>query len=233
MEDILRNENVLLAFVDEAVVTDCDGRCYGRAFAGITPVMNCPLSKVKSTIVAIAIPCYGILYTFIDQSCTGTEYARFLNGATHFIRKYICNKDTEIVIIEDNCPIHSTEEVGNEIEKLKIALLPIVPYSPCLNEVIEGYFGLIKCNNYLTTGYSSIISIESAVEFNWKIVTHQLCDDKESVQLLSDWFNRLEYCKTGVPIYPKHISSDTFKDYSKLFKNLTVTVDRLKGEINH
>ena len=44
MEDILRNENVLLAFVDEVAVTDCDGRCYGRAFAGITPVMNCPLS---------------------------------------------------------------------------------------------------------------------------------------------------------------------------------------------
>ena len=108
-----------------------------------------------------------------------------------------------------------------------------MPYSPCLNEVIEGYFGLIKSNNYLTTGYSSIISNKSAIEFNWNILTHQLFDDKVSVQLLSDWFNRLEYCKTGVPIYPKHISSDTFKDYSKLFKNLTVTVDRLKGEINH
>lgn len=73
MEDILSNENVLLVFVDESAVTDCDGRCYGRALPGITPVMNCPLSKVKSTIVAIAI-----LYTFIDQSCTGKEYARFL-----------------------------------------------------------------------------------------------------------------------------------------------------------
>ena len=141
----MRNENVLLAFVDDAAVTDCDGRCYGRAFAGITPVMNCPLSKAKTTIVANAIPCYGIFYTFIDQSFTCTEYARFLNVSTQFIRKYICNTDTEIVII---------------------ALLPIVPYSPCLNEVIEGYFGLIKSNNYLTTGYSSIISIKSAIEFN-------------------------------------------------------------------
>lgn len=78
MEDILSNENVLLVFVDESAVTDCDGRCYGRALPGITPVMNCPLSKVKSTIVAIAILYYGILYTFIDQSCTGKEYARFL-----------------------------------------------------------------------------------------------------------------------------------------------------------
>ena len=34
-------------------------------------------------------------------------------------------------------------------------------------------------------------------------------------------------------LYPKHISSDTFKDYSKLFKNLIVIVDRMNGENNH
>ena len=53
-----------------------------------------------------------------------------------------------------------------KLKNSKIELLPIVLYSPCLNEVIEGYFGLIKSNNYLTTGYSSIISIKSAIEFN-------------------------------------------------------------------
>ena len=40
IEDILNNDNVLIAFVDEASVTSCEGRVFGRAYARITPVIN-------------------------------------------------------------------------------------------------------------------------------------------------------------------------------------------------
>ena len=62
IQDILMNDNVLLCFVDEAAVTDVEGRLFGRAYASITPVMNVPLQKVKLTIIAMVIPCYGSSY---------------------------------------------------------------------------------------------------------------------------------------------------------------------------
>ena len=55
IDDILQTENVLIAFTDEASVTTCEGRKYGRAFAAITPVLNIPLSKITMTIVAMVI----------------------------------------------------------------------------------------------------------------------------------------------------------------------------------
>ena len=42
--------------------------------------------------------------------------------------------------------MHCSEDAENEILISKLALLTIVPYSPCLNEVAEGYFGLKKSN---------------------------------------------------------------------------------------
>lgn len=57
-EDIFNNDNALFAFVDEAVVKSHKRRNYGRFYEGITPVMNCSLTKIAITIVAILIPCY-------------------------------------------------------------------------------------------------------------------------------------------------------------------------------
>lgn len=86
IEKILQNENTLIAFVDEAFVTTCEGRANGKSYAAITPLLNVPLSKVHVTIVALVIPCYGVLYKFIENACTGDEYTLFLKEALLFIR---------------------------------------------------------------------------------------------------------------------------------------------------
>lgn len=180
IEDILKNENVLISFVDEAAVTTNEGRRYGRAFAGITPVLNTPLSKIQMTIIAIVIPCYGVLFKFIEGACNGKEYAQFLREVMYFIRKYICNKDTEIIIIEDNCPLHSTEDVDDLIDEMKIALLPIVPYSPCLNECVEGYFGLTKTKNIMSSGELGEVSLKCEIKNNWIKTTKKHFNEKKA-----------------------------------------------------
>ena len=226
IEDILNNDNVLIAFVDEASVTSCEGRVFGRAYARRTPVINVPLGKVQMTIVAIAIPCYGVLYSFIDNSCKGTQYAQFLKDAISFIRKYICNKDTEIVVIEDNCPINCTDEVENTVINLKFALLPIVPYSPCLNGVAESYFGLMKTNNIMTCGNTGEVATKGAIQGNWMINTNSKFNESTTITLLAEWKARMELCKKGQPIYSFHVqTTDVTAD--DLLTNLLVTIYRV------
>lgn len=230
IDDILDTDNVLIAFVDEAAVTTCEGRKYGRSYAAITPVMNIPLDKVTETVVAMVIPCYGVLYKFVNKSCKGDDYAEFIQEATYFIRKYICNCTTEIVVFEDNCPIHSTDEVEDMIHEMKIAVLPTVPYSPCLNEVAEGYFGLIKTNNIMTAGDLGEFAKRCAIEANWIQTTNVTFDESTTISLLKEWKARMQMCKNGEPIFSNHIKSYQMTQ-KEACKNLLVDVDRVFNEI--
>lgn len=195
IEDILNDPNTLIAFIDEAAVTNCEGRKYGRAYAAITPVLNNPLSKVKMTVIAMIIPSFGVLYKFIDNACTGLQYAQFLREAVHFIRRYICNSVADIIIIEDNCPMHCTKEVEKEVAALDIALLPIVQYSPSLNGPIENYYGLVKTNNILTKGAIGEIAIRSNIESNWKETTNKLVDEELTEMLFMNGNVECKYVK--------------------------------------
>lgn len=134
---------------DEASVSSSEGRKCGRGFCGITPVANCPLSKIKMTVIACVFPGFGVIYKIINNSACGADYANFLKEVILFCRQYLCNNDTEILLIEDNCPMHSKSYVKDVINELKFALIPIVPYSPSLNGVVEGYFGFVKIHNFL------------------------------------------------------------------------------------
>lgn len=62
INEILNNSNLLLGFIDEAAITSCEGKNHGRAFTGITPLCNCPLNKVKMSVIALIFPGFGVLY---------------------------------------------------------------------------------------------------------------------------------------------------------------------------
>lgn len=148
MKTIIKDDNILLGFVDEAAVTSNIGRKYGRAFAGITPVINCPLKKIKMLIISIVFPGFGILYKFVNKAVDGKEYSQFLSEVIEFARKYICNNQTEILNIEDICPEHAAKCVEEQI----------VSFSPSLNGVVEEYFGFIKLKNIFTAGSKSEVA---------------------------------------------------------------------------
>lgn len=174
IEDIINNDNVLLGFIDEATLTQQIGRKYGRAYWGLTPLANCPLDKIKMTVIALVLPGFVVLYKFYSNSANNDNYAEFLRSAVDFIRRYIGNKDTEIIFFEDNCPIHCTHVVEETIEDLKIAVIHTVACSPALNGVVEGYFGFIKLNNILTKGEIGEVEVKNEIMKNWKNISNEL-----------------------------------------------------------
>lgn len=232
IEDILKEKNVLFGFIDEAAITTCEGKNHGRAFEGITPLINCPLSKVKMSVIAIVFPGFGVLYKIIENSTSGEQYSQFLKEAIEFTRKYICNYSTEIVIIEDNCPMHNTENVENTIKELNIALLPTVQYSPALNGVIEGYFGIVKSHIFIDATTQGDYAIKDSIEKEWEYSTLQYFGDAKSIQLFREWRTRMQECEAGMPLFSKHVTvNNNFDD--EIEKQLQVYVDRYMNQIEH
>lgn len=58
IDDIQKIDDVLIAFVDEAAITTCEGRKYGRAYASITTVLIVPPNKTTDIFIQMAILCY-------------------------------------------------------------------------------------------------------------------------------------------------------------------------------
>ena len=222
---MISQDNVLLGFIDEAAVTQQIGRKYGRAYCGITPLVNCPLDRIKMTIIALALPGFGVFYKLYSNSANSENYSEFLKSAVEFIRRYICNKDTEILFIEDNCPIHCTHLVEKTIEDLKIALIPTVAYSPALNGIAEGYFGFIKLKNILNRGATGETEVKNAIMQNWENISNELFTVEETHSLYYEWKLRMKHCLKGEPIISGHISEDDFKVNLDHLTN--VTIDKL------
>ncbi len=226
IEKIIKKDYVLLGFIDEAAITVSEGRKYGRSYIGITPLANVPLTKVKCSIIALVLPGFGVLFEFINDAVNNLEYCKFLVEAVRFMRRYVCNNRAEIVIIEDNCPIHSTPKVEETIEKLKIALLPIVQYSPSLNELVEAYFGFMKSNVIQLTNETANEAALDDIKENWK----QISNDKFNLAIAQsfyyDWISRMKICKRGDPVFTGHIDAETTSDVT--FNHLQyVPVERI------
>lgn len=225
-------KNVLLGFVDEAGVTNCNSKNSGRGLLGVSPLVNCPLQKHRSNIVAAVFPGFGVVYRFVQHSMDGETYAEFLKDVTRFARKYFCNNKTEIVLIEDNCPIHGTKAVEDAVEKLKIALIPIVQYSPSLNEVVESYFGLVKKKSTEILSFNDLNNAELEIEERWKYNSSKGFTIKKSEKFYFAWIARLNACIEGEPMLSGHINPS----YEERFdtKHLTdVTVNRIANLAVH
>ena len=188
-------------------------------------MVNCPLSKLKVSVISLVLPGFGVLYRFEDGSVDNFRYTKFIQDCIHFIRKTICNNKTEIVLIEDDCPIHSTLHVEEAIDKLKISLIPIVPYSPSLNSVVEGLFGLIKSSNIRVIGENGNDMIREEIKFIWRELINNNFNLDIAHSLYYEWILRMEECKEGEPIYSGHIHLDG-KDKFNFDRLQNITVDR-------
>lgn len=230
IEDILDDSNVLFGFIDEAAVTSCEGKNHGRAFTGITPLCNCSLDKIKMSVIAIIYPGFGVIYQIYDESVTGEKYAKFLHDSNEFTRKYLCNKDVEIVIIEDNCPIHCTEKVEETIQLSNISVIPTVQYSPALNGVAEGYFEIVKTHMITDGSIEGEYGIRDDIEKQWHYSTVNYFNDEISIELFKEWRTRMQTCKKGEPLYSGHVKIEEDFEY-EVENQINITVDRLMDRI--
>ena len=226
IEKITSKQNVLIGFIDEASVSTNDGPKKGRSYIGIAPVVNSPLSKTKLSVLSLVLPGFGVLYQFVENSVNNKQYSNFIKDAVRFIRKYICNDETEIIFIEDNCPIHCTYEVESTIKDLKIALLPIVPYSPSLNGIVEGLFGYVKTNFIRAIEQADEEGIKEQIVENWKEFINNNFDLNLAHSLYEEWRLRMNECIKGKAIYSGHAKQDSNVKFN--IDNLQyITVDRL------
>ena len=226
IQKIIKKDNVLIGFIDEASVTTNEGPTQGRSYIGITPVVNCPLSKTKVSVLSLVLPGFGVLYQFINGPVDNEQYSTFLKDVVRFIRRFICNDETEIVFIEDNCPIHCTQLVEDTIKRLKIAVLPTVPYSPSLNGVVEGLFGYVKTNFVRVIEQTSEAKIQEEIMINWREFINTNFNLDFAHSLYYEWRIRLKQCEDGKAIYSGHIEPD--KSVKVDFDRLQcVTTDRL------
>lgn len=178
------------------------------------------------SILSIVFPGFGTLYKFCNKSIDGSEYAQFLSDVTEFARKYICNNSAEILIIEDNCPMHHTKLVEDQIERLKISVIPIVPYSPSLNGVVEGYFGFIKLKNIQSDGDNEL-SQRKFIEESWKKISNGKFTVEIAQKLYGEWLSRMNECKAGKPLVSGHIKLPAKINIDDL---INVTVNRINEE---
>lgn len=223
MQEISNQNDVLIGFIDEAAVSIADGKKYGRSFVGITPLINSPLSNCKVSVLSCVLPGYGVLYKFFNSAVHGSDYACFLNDITQFVRIHICSSNTQIVMIEDNCKIHCTEEVENVINKLEIAVIPTVPYSPALNGVVEGYFGYVKLGHCEFYSFNERpIYDEIAIKETWTNISNMKFNDKKANTLYAEWKARMARCVEGIPLVSGHISIDGFENDADRLLNVNV-----------
>lgn len=142
MLDIAQQRNALFVFIEEAGVQRSQPQS-SRRYVSVRPLTegSTKSSNIASILVAV-IPGYGSISRWFKGSVTNTEYLLFLLEISFILRTKICNQSTQIIIIQDNAPIHKTDEVRETA--LNFNSFSIVPYSPHLNEVAENYFGQLK-----------------------------------------------------------------------------------------
>lgn len=118
MKELTTKSDTLFIFVDEAAVVL--GKCKRRArgFYSVIPIVNRPLTTKKLTILAAIIPGFRLIYKWFEKSVNSHQYSIFLREISYICRTRLCNKNTQIILIQDNCPIHKTIEVSKEAKKI-------------------------------------------------------------------------------------------------------------------
>ena len=208
MEEIIADESVLPVFVDEAAVTLCMKKRAARGFVGVTPIVPGTLSDNKKSVLAAVIPGFGCIWHMEDGSITGEVYATFIRQMADMIRRIICNGNTQILMIHDNCKIHETAEVAVAVQESKLNVVPTVPYSPQLNEPVESFFGYMKQTlaNRMWKFETSLGAAHAELEVEWA----NICRSPDFINLTesfyTNWTSRLRLAVECVPFTSEHIT---------------------------
>ena len=223
LKDISCKSNTLFVFIDEAAVVLGKYKKRARGFFSVVPCVNKPLDVKKMTILAAIVPGFGTIFKWFSTSVKGNQYSEFLQEIAYICRTKICNKDTQIVIIQDNCSIHKTVEVKSKATKYHLNLFSIIPYSPQLNLLAENYFGQMKfftlynikalpnedINNNVLKQHSANPHKEHIMK-QWSIMTRDHYDANSTARIFGAWRNILDMCKEGLPY--------TYQEYSSNIK---------------
>lgn len=236
LTEIISNTNTIFAFIDEAAVVFGRSKKKARGFYSVTPLVNKPLTAKKMTIFVAIIPGFGTVYKWYDKSVKGHQYAKFLREISFIFRNNIGNPSSQIVIVQDYCPIHKTLEVNTEIERNKLNVFNIIPYSPQLNLLAENYFAQLKFhvlydftalpNEEINRSYIKehiIPPYKILIMKQWEATTEQHYDSHSTARIFGAGKNVLDLCIAGETLNGQHIHQTTNLNVMKLRQNVNGT----------
>ena len=193
----LINDKVILCFIDESAVVATPSTSTGRGFVGITPIAIHGFDSQKLSLLTCVIPAYGTISRWINGSVTNDLYANFIAEAQNIIRTAIGDGTQSIVMLQDNCLIHSTATVVDETRKRNVFMLNNCPYSPQTNYVVENYFG--NCKTQLGSSDIPILilteGIEQAIINEWKRANVVYGSAKATFNSFKAWLKVLIDCE--------------------------------------
>ena len=204
--EIAESKRTTLCFVDECTVcyNDFGSGYYG--FIGINPEVVTTMHKFSFNMIAMVVPGFGVIYQLTTETTTHQVYVNFLKEAFKVVRTLICDENQRLVLIHDNAKYHRHDSVVECLKNLAINELPIIPYSPQLNEVAECLFGFCKQKSKLEKISNPPFKrkLQKVAMRNWEDVIVQY-DARRSAIYYGVWKVILKRCIKGKPLTSDHI----------------------------
>ncbi len=127
-----------LVFLDESGINTDMTRIYGRALGGKRCVDKAPVNTPKNTTILSSVRLNGeTAYTTYQGGTTSKNFIEYLKN----VLAPTLHEDD--IVVMDNMSTHHSKDVQKTIEKLKINVIYLPPYSPDFNP-IEKMWSKIK-----------------------------------------------------------------------------------------
>ena len=221
IQKYLINDKVILCFIDESAVVATPATVTGRGFVGVTPIAIHGFDSKKLSLLTCVIPAYGTISRWFNGSVTNEHYANFIAESQNVIRTAIGDGLQSVVMIQDNCLIHSTSTVINKSKKHNVFMLNNCAYSPQTNYVVENYFG--NCKTQLGSSDVPILikteGIEQAIINEWKKANQVYGTGTATFKSFCAWLKVLEDCEkckcinSGPYVYENEIDINTYRGF--------------------
>ena len=216
--DIVNTKHSLITFADECSVCYTELTRGYYKLIGVMPELVHSMRKVVFNTLLLVVPGFGIIYEINRDHTDHHIYIEFLTKAFRVVKSLICLPSDEIILIHDNAPYHCHKEVSPAISALGVEEVPIIPYSPQLNEPAECCFGLTKQNvadiKFNESVNNEVLMLEAIDIWKTQLMKY---DAKMSAKYFSMWIKIMEECRNGIELTDK--SFNDLKDYTSQLRS--------------
>ena len=132
MADVLQYRRDMFVFVDETGSNNRDcTRKFGYFIRGEAPVYHRWLVRGRRISAIAAITTDGVLdYELTLDSVNGDKFLDFVRGSLIPNMNPFDGISSKSIVVMDNCSVHHTQEVRDELRNAGVLVIFLLPYSP-------------------------------------------------------------------------------------------------------
>lgn len=167
-ENLSKYDKDKFVFLDESGINTNLTRIYGRAAGGHRCVDRTPLNTPKNTTILSSVRLNGeTAYTTYQG---GTTKYKFIDYLKNVLAPTLHEGD---IVIMDNMRTHHSNAVREVIEKLKINVIFLLPYSPDFNPIEKMWSKIKSVLRKLKIRDLNLLS--DAIEYAFSCITSSDC----------------------------------------------------------